>query len=74
MSVKGFNYSPSKSVVVTFIQSPATNQTVATVAVSADGTFLTSYKIPATAVLGPATLRACDINGCAFASITVSAT
>jgi hypothetical protein len=74
MSVKGFNYSPSKSVVVTFIQSPATNQTVATVAVGADGTFLTSYKIPATAVLGPATLRACDINGCAFASITVSAT
>jgi hypothetical protein len=74
MSVKGFNYSPSKSVVVTFIQSPATNQTVATVAVGADGTFLTSYKIPATAVLGPATLRACDVNGCAYASITVSAT
>jgi hypothetical protein len=74
MSVKGFNYSPSKSVVVTFIQSPATNQTVATVEVGADGTFLTSYKIPATAVLGPATLRACDVNGCAFASISVTAT
>ena len=74
MSVKGFNYSPSKSVVVTFIQSPATNQTVATVAVGADGTFLTSYKIPSTAVLGPATLRACDVNGCAFASISVTAT
>jgi Protein kinase domain len=74
MSVKGFNYSPSKSVAVTFVQSPATNQTVATAVVGSDGTFLTSYKIPATAVLGPATIRACDVNGCAFASITVSAT
>jgi Protein kinase domain len=74
MSVKGFNYSPGKSVVLTFIQSPATNQTVATAVVGSDGTFLTSYTIPKTAVLGPATIRACDVNGCAFASITVSAT
>jgi hypothetical protein len=74
MSVKGFNYTPSKSVVVTFIQSPATNQAVATAVVGADGTFLTSYKIPATAVLGPASIRACDVNGCAVASISVTAT
>jgi Protein kinase domain len=74
MSVKGFNYTPSKSVVVTFIQSPATNQAVATAVVAADGTFLTSYKIPATAVLGPASIRACDVNGCAIASISVTAT
>jgi hypothetical protein len=74
MSVKGFNYSPSKSVVVTFIQSPATNQNVATAVVGADGTFLTSYKIPTTAVLGPASIRACDVNGCALASMSVTAT
>jgi hypothetical protein len=74
MSVKGFNYTPGKSVVVTFIQAPATNQNVATAVVGADGIFLTSYKIPATAVLGSASIRACDVNGCAYASISVTAT
>jgi serine/threonine protein kinase len=73
MSVKGFSFTRDKTAILTFIQSPATNKIVATPAVQADGTFLTSYVIPDTAVVGPATIRACDLNGCANASISVTA-
>jgi hypothetical protein len=40
----------------------------------ADSTFLQSYTIPSNAELGPAYIRACDAGGCAYASITVTAT
>ena len=74
MTVKGFNFSPGKAAVLTFIQGSTTNQAVATASVGADSTFLQSYTIPNTAIVGPATIRACDVNGCASASITVTAT
>ncbi len=78
MTVKGLHFTPGKTEALTFIQSVAgttpTNKTVATTTVGTDGTFLQTYSIPATAVLGPATIRACDVNGCAFANISVTAT
>ncbi len=73
MSVKGFNFSPGKVATLTFIQGTTTNKTVATPTVGADGTFLQSYTVPSTAVVGPARIRACDINGCADASFSVTA-
>ena len=73
MSVRGFNYSPGKVATLTFIQGTTTNKTVATPTVGADGTFLQAYTIPPTAVVGPATIRACDSAGCAYVSFPVTA-
>ena len=73
MTVKGFNFMPGKVATMTFIQGTTTNKTVATPTVGADGTFLQTYAVPTTAVVGPATIRACDISGCASASFQVTA-
>jgi serine/threonine-protein kinase len=73
MTVKGFNFTPGKVATMTFIQGTTTNKTVATPSVGADGTFLQQFGVPSTAVVGPATIRACDINGCASASFQVTA-
>jgi serine/threonine-protein kinase len=74
MTVKGFSFMPGKVATLTFIQGTTTNKTVATPTVGADGTFLQTYTVPSTAVVGPATVRACDTNGCASASFQVTAT
>lgn len=75
MAVRGQHFTPLREVTLTFIQGTLTNAIVARATTGADGTFLvTRYVIPSTAVLGPAYLRACDPNGCAYAAITVSAT
>jgi hypothetical protein len=74
MTVKGFNFSPGKTATLTFIQGTVTNKNVSTGVVGADGTFLQTYTIPATATVGSAYIRACDVNGCAYASISVTAT
>jgi hypothetical protein len=57
---------------VTFIQAGTTSKTVGTPTVGGDGTFLLTYTVPSTAVVGPASIRACDINGCAYASFQVT--
>jgi serine/threonine-protein kinase len=72
MTVKGFNFSPGKVATVTFIQAGTTSKTVGTPTVGGDGTFLLTYTVPSTAVVGPASIRACDINGCAYASFQVT--
>ena len=72
MSVKGLNFSPGKVATVTFIQAGTTSKTVGTPTVGNDGTFLLTYTVPSTAVVGPASIRACDINGCAYASFQVT--
>jgi hypothetical protein len=74
MTVKGFHFSPGQTVTLTFIQGSTTSQTVATATVGTDATFLQTYTIPSSAVVGPAYIRACDAGGCAFASISVTAT
>jgi hypothetical protein len=63
---------PGKVATLTFIQGTTTNKTVATPTVGADGTFLQTYTVPSTAVVGPATVRACDTNGCASATFQVT--
>ena len=72
MTVKGFNFTPAKVAVLTFIQGTTTNKTVATPSVGSDGTFLQQFGVPSTAVVGPAQIRACDVNGCASASFQVT--
>jgi hypothetical protein len=72
MSVKGFHFNPGQTVTLTFIQGSTTNKAVATATVGTDATFLQTYTIPATAVVGPAYIRACDLGGCAFASFSVT--
>ena len=72
MTVKGFNFTPGKVASVTFIQSGTTSKTLGTPTVGNDGTFLLPYTVPSTAVVGPASIRACDVNGCAFASFQVT--
>jgi len=74
MTVKGFSFMPGKVATMTFLQGTTTNKTVAMPAVGSDGTFLQTYTVPSTAVVGPATIRACDVNGCASASFQVTAT
>ena len=74
MTVKGFHFNPGQTVTLTFIQGSTTSQTVATATVGTDATFLQTYTIPSSAVVGPAYIRACDAGGCAFASISVTAT
>jgi hypothetical protein len=74
MTVRGVHFSPGQTVTLTFIQGTATSKTVATTTAMADSTFLQSYTIPSNAELGPAYIRACDAGGCAYASITVTAT
>jgi eukaryotic-like serine/threonine-protein kinase len=73
MTVRGIHFSPGQPLTLTFIQGTATNKTVATTMVGADGTFLQAYTIPSSAVVGPAFIRACDESGCGFASISVTA-
>ena len=72
MSVKGFHFTPLREVTLTFIQGTLTNVIVQRATTLSDGTFLTTYAIPPTAVTGSAYLRACDPNGCAYASISVT--
>jgi hypothetical protein len=73
MTVKGLNFSANKVATMTFIQGATTSKTVATPTVGADGSFLQGYTVPSTAVVGPATIRACDINGCALRLFQVTA-
>ncbi len=72
MTVKGFSFTPGKVATLTFIQGTTTNKTVGTPSVGADGTFLQQFGVPSTAVVGPAQIRACDVNGCASASFQVT--
>jgi len=74
MTVKGYHFAPGKTVALTFIQGSTTSAQVATGTVASDSTFYLNYKVPATAVVGSAYLRACDPIACAYATITVSAT
>jgi hypothetical protein len=72
MTVKGLNFTPGKVATMTFIQGSTTNKTVATPSVGSDGTFLQQFGVPSTAVVGPAAIRVCDVNGCASASFQVT--
>lgn len=74
MVVKGLSFAPLREVTLTFFQGSTLSVIVKRTTSLADGTFLTSYQVPSSAVVGPAYLKACDPNGCVYAPITVSAT
>jgi hypothetical protein len=70
--VSGQHFTAGKKATIDFIQ--ATNTLVATPSVSSDGSFDVTVRIPATAVAGQATIRACSNNGlgpCAYQAITI---
>ena len=74
MDVKGFRFSPARTVSLTFVQGSTVNKIVQYATVLSDGTFLTSFKTPLGTVVGPAYIKACDPTACAFASFTVTLT
>jgi serine/threonine protein kinase len=72
ITVSGQHFTAGKTATIDFIQ--ATNSLVATPSVGSDGSFVAPVRIPATAVAGQATIRACSNNGlgpCAYQTITV---
>jgi hypothetical protein len=70
MTVNGRNFTPRASVTVVFTQGQ-TSTLEKTLPAAADGTFSVTFTIPAWAVVGPASVRACD-TACAFAPVTVT--
>ncbi len=74
VTVSGYHFGPGKAVTISFIQLGITKAQYQTTAAS-DGTFKKAITIPATALVGSATIRACDSsNACASQTITVTAT
>ncbi len=74
VTVSGQHFTAGKTATVDFIQ--ATNTRLANPPIGSDGSFVTPVRIPATAVVGLATIRACSNNGlgpCAYQAITVKA-
>jgi serine/threonine protein kinase len=71
MTVTGRNFMPGASVTVVFIQGQ-TSTTERTLPAAADGSFSVTFTVPSWAVVGPASVRACD-TACAFAAVSVTA-
>jgi hypothetical protein len=69
MTVNGRNFTPKANVSVVFTQGQNSNSR--TLPAAADGTFSVTFTIPSWAVVGPASVRACD-TACAFAPVTVT--
>ncbi len=74
VTVSGAHFNASQTVTISFNQSPVGTLQTWTVASSGSGTFNKQITVPASAVLGSATIRACDNGGCASQPITVNAT
>ena len=72
ITVAGRNFTPGASVTVAFTQGQTTTNEK-TLPAAADGSFSVTFTVPPWAVVGPASVRACD-TGCAFATVTVTAT
>ncbi|MEO8743964.1 MAG: serine/threonine-protein kinase [Candidatus Dormiibacterota bacterium] len=70
MDVKGFHFSPVRTVALTLAQG-TTNKLAWYASIGSDGTFLTSFTLPSTVGIGEATVRACDPTACASATFTV---
>ena len=73
VTVYGLHFGSGKVVTISFIQGATNQQTKVTAA--SDGSFTKLIGIPATAVLGQATITACDTsNACASQPIMVTTT
>jgi hypothetical protein len=71
ITVTGRNFTPAANVTVYFMQGQTTTAEK-TLPAAADGSFSLTFTIPSWAVVGPASIRACD-TACAFSSISVTA-
>jgi serine/threonine-protein kinase len=72
VTVSGQHFSPGKTSTIDFIQS--TDTLVATPSAGSDGSVVATVQIPANAVAGQASIRACSNNGlgpCAYQTITI---
>jgi serine/threonine protein kinase len=70
LTVSGRNFMPGASVTVVFIQGQ-TSTTERTLPAAPDGSFSLTFTVPSWAVVGPASVRACD-TACAFAAVSVT--
>jgi serine/threonine-protein kinase len=71
ITVTGRNFTPAANVSVYFTQGQ-TSTLERTLPAASDGSFAVTFTIPSWAVVGPASVRACDA-ACAFANVTVTA-
>jgi hypothetical protein len=71
ITVTGRGFTPAANVTVYFTQGQTTTME-RTLPAAADGSFSVTFTIPSWAVIGPASVRACD-SACAFSSISVTA-
>jgi serine/threonine-protein kinase len=71
ITVTGRNFTPAANVTVYFMQGQTTTAEK-TLPAAADGSFSLTFTIPSWAVVGPASIRACD-TACSFSSISVTA-
>ena len=71
ITVTGRSFTPGANVTVYFAQGQTTT-VERTLPAGTDGSFSVTFTIPSWAVVGPASVRACD-SGCAFANVSVTA-
>jgi serine/threonine-protein kinase len=71
ITVTGRNFTPAANVSVYFTQGQ-TSTLERNLPAASDGSFAVTFTIPSWAVVGPASVRACD-SACAFSSISVTA-
>ena len=74
VTVSGAHFNASQNVTISFKQSPTGTLQTWTLVASASGTFSTQITVPPSAVLGSATIVACNGAACASQPITVTAT
>jgi hypothetical protein len=72
LTVFGSRFPADSTAVVSFVQVP-TDQQVASHAIGSDGTFQATFNVPASAVPGTATIRACARSVCGYATFQVTA-
>ena len=72
-TVYGAHFSPGSTVTINFIQSSTTNKQVGTPTVSSTGYFSLTFTVPATAIVGSATIKVCG-STCLYATVNVNLT
>jgi hypothetical protein len=71
ITVTGRNFTPAANVSVYFTQGQTTTLE-RTLPAASDGSFAVTFTVPSWAVVGPASVRACD-TACVLSSISVTA-
>ncbi len=72
LTVYGQHFPIRQTITVNFMQNTSSSYLTTTTS-NGQGSFLASVTVPATAALGPASVRACAGSTCAYATFTVLA-